>query len=214
MNVFELLDQQLYLHRSISRSLENFKKIEKNNWTPAIICSRIASLKDNWTRMFSGHFALSKVAIAELRETTYFKNNVIDKAEEVYQTSLDYMSECLENMEPPVSQNCSMDTSISNAIPSSFSLLHLPPIKLPPFDGKYDEWEQFRDRFKSLIIDNQDLSNFAHMHFLSSCLKGRALDCVSNIAITGENFNAAWKALSSRFESKRRLLSTCISPHF
>ncbi|EZA55454.1 hypothetical protein X777_04753, partial [Ooceraea biroi] len=78
---------------------------------------------------------------------------------------------------------------------------------LSPFDGKFEEWEQFRDRFQSLIIDNNELSNFARMHFLTSCLKGRALDCVSNLAVTGENFEAAWQALTARFESKRRLLT-------
>ncbi|EZA48946.1 hypothetical protein X777_12910, partial [Ooceraea biroi] len=78
---------------------------------------------------------------------------------------------------------------------------------LPPFDGKYDEWEQFRDRFQSLIIDNRDLSQFTRMHFLTSCLKGRALECVSSLSITGDSFDTAWKALTSRFESKRRLIN-------
>lgn len=82
------------------------------------------------------------------------------------------MAEHLEELEPPVSPNQSLDQSrVSTITSSAFSLNHLSPIKLPPFDGKYEEWESFRDRFTSLIIDNNDLSDFARMHFLTSCLK-------------------------------------------
>ncbi|EZA51518.1 hypothetical protein X777_09803 [Ooceraea biroi] len=117
------------------------------------------------------------------------------------------MAEALEEFEPPVSPRSALDASLAHAPASAFSLSHLPPIKLPPFDEKHDDWASFRDRFHALIIENRDLNNFARMHFLQSCLKGRAADCVGDIAITGENFDVAWKALKARFESKRRLLN-------
>ncbi|EZA61677.1 hypothetical protein X777_10509 [Ooceraea biroi] len=94
-----------------------------------------------------------------------------------------------------------------SAHPNSFSLSHLPPIKLPPFDSSYEDWEQFRDRFTTLIVNNKDIDDFACIHFFNSCLKGRALECIANISITAENFNVARKTLTSHYESKRRLLN-------
>ncbi|XP_036148430.1 uncharacterized protein LOC118647496 [Monomorium pharaonis] len=49
------------------------------------------------------------------------------------------------------------------------------------------------------------------MHFLSSCLKGRAAECITNLPITAENFEIAWAALTSRYENKRRTLNIHLS---
>ncbi|XP_011883895.1 PREDICTED: uncharacterized protein LOC105571038 [Vollenhovia emeryi] len=46
------------------------------------------------------------------------------------------------------------------------------------------------------------------MHYLTASLKGRALDCIGNLAITADNFKVAWSTLKSRFENKRRLLTS------
>ncbi|XP_029671978.1 uncharacterized protein LOC115240763 [Formica exsecta] len=59
-----------------------------------------------------------------------------------------------------------------------------------------------------LIRNNTELTDFARMHFLSSCLKGRALECIANISVTAANFEIAWKALTSRYKSKRRSINT------
>ncbi|XP_026829094.1 uncharacterized protein LOC113562802 [Ooceraea biroi] len=172
----------------------------------------MASLKENWNQLRKGHASLSKRASAEMRSHhDYFNGDVLDEAEDAFQTAMDYMTECLEELEPPVSPANSTEISFTRANPLAFSLSHLPPIKLPPFDGKFEEWEQFRDRFQSLISKNKELSNFSRMHFLASCLKGRALESIADLSITGDNFNIAWKTLTSRFESKRRILNVHLS---
>jgi len=157
------------------------------------------------------HATLQKVIPEDKREAIdYFENSQFDKHEDVYLKTLDFMAECLETTEPKATSTQSSNQAHSNGI-SAFSLSHLPPIKIPPFSGNYDEWETFRDRFKSLIIENQDLSAFARMHFLSSSLTGRALDSIKNIQITADNFDIAWKALVSRFENKRRLIEVHVA---
>lgn len=45
------------------------------------------------------------------------------------------------------------------------------------------------------------------MHFLTSCLKDRALVCVKGLPVTKINFSVAWEQLKSRYESKRRLIN-------
>jgi len=49
------------------------------------------------------------------------------------------------------------------------------------------------------------------MHFLASSLTGNARDVISGITITADNFTVAWKALTERFENKRRLIETHVS---
>ncbi|EFN89563.1 hypothetical protein EAI_03854, partial [Harpegnathos saltator] len=49
------------------------------------------------------------------------------------------------------------------------------------------------------------------MHYLTSCVKGRALDCIENIPVTADNFGTAWQALLARYENKRRLITKYLS---
>lgn len=44
-----------------------------------------------------------------------------------------------------------------------------------------------------------------------SYLKSRALDCISNIAVTVNNFKVAWNALIARYENQHRLLNVHLS---
>lgn len=208
-----MLSKQLQLQRSIERWIDNFKKIGRNNLNPAKIRSRIMSLKETWSQYLNGHADLVKT-VSEPNQATiaYFKDQQFEKTEDVYQTALDHMAECLEELEPPVSHNVSLiDANQARQESSSFSPAHLPQIDLLPFDGKCDDWENFRDRFTSLIINNKELRNFARMHFLVSSVKGSALECIRKIPVTADNFKVAWQTLVARFENKRRLVGVHLS---
>ncbi|EZA61382.1 hypothetical protein X777_12289, partial [Ooceraea biroi] len=139
----------------------------------------------------------------------YFQGNQIDIHEEIYQTTLDFMAEWLEELEPCVSPIRAVDQCNSfKADYSSFSLNHLPPIQLSPFSVKAHEWETFRDRFDALIIQNHELNDFACMHFLAPSLTGLVRNTIAGFPITAHNFTVAWKALTERFENKRKLVET------
>ncbi|XP_070530017.1 uncharacterized protein [Cardiocondyla obscurior] len=209
----QLLLTQGQLQRSIVRAVDNLKKLGRANVTSATLRSRITSLKENWALFFRGHSELLNSITDETKlSISYFKDNIYDAVEDAYQSALDFMNESLETLEPPaVSLNQTGTDSSSGHARSNFSLSHLPPISLPPFDGNLDKWEQFRDRFNSLIIQNRDLTDFARMHYLLSCLTGCALECVRDLAVTADNFDSAWQALNSRFENKRRLIRTHLS---
>ncbi|XP_039309935.1 uncharacterized protein LOC120358750 [Solenopsis invicta] len=211
----ELLDQQITALQIIGRSLSNFKKIGKNNYTPAMIRQRMTTLKDTWATCLARHARLLQTVPEENRATlTYFRELQLELNQEVYETTLDYMATCLEELEPPVPASSSPLHSISTFEKASFSLNHLPPIRLPPFSGNLDEWENFRDRFTSLIIQNNDLTAFSRMHFLASSLSGRALDTIKSIQVTAANFEIAWKTLVSRYDNTRRLVEVHASALF
>lgn len=110
------------------------------------------------------------------------------------------MAECLEEAESSVSVNRSTALEMIHFDSPSLSLKHLPPIQLPSFSGKFDEWENFRDRFQALIIHNKGLLDFTKMHFLVSNLTGQARDVIASLSITADNFDVAWKALLARFD--------------
>ncbi|XP_029159115.1 uncharacterized protein LOC114931307 [Nylanderia fulva] len=211
----EPLAQQIILLQTIERSLTNFKKIGKNNYTAAKIRQRIGILKENWTTCVNKHANLVQIVPLEQRANiSYFRDAEFERHQKIYEGTLDYMADCLEELEPAPSMSSSPLHPMSTIDRPSFSLTHLPPIKLPPFSGNLDEWESFRDRFTSLIIQNQDLTPFSRMHFLASSLTGRALDTIKSIPITATNFEIAWKTLTSRFDNKRRLVEVHVSALF
>ncbi|XP_011858833.1 PREDICTED: uncharacterized protein LOC105556359 [Vollenhovia emeryi] len=208
----DILTKQTVLQRSIERAEENFKKIGRANLTPAKIRTRIASLKSNWAQFQDGHAHLLKtIAESDRAAMDYFQSDHFDNTEETFQSTWEYMTEALEELEPVVSANPSLDSSISRPVTSALSMSQLLQIRLPPFDGSYAEWENFRDRFTALIVKNKSHSDFARMHYLASSIKGRALDSISNIAVTSDNFTIAWSALKTRFENKRRLIASHFS---
>ncbi|XP_024868679.1 uncharacterized protein LOC112452619, partial [Temnothorax curvispinosus] len=204
-----LLEGQSMRFRVIERALDNFKKLGRKNLTAAKIRNRIQTLKEDWEEAKGGHRALlAAVPVAERPGYEYFQSLRFEATQEMYQTASDHMAECLEELEPYVPPNQSFSFGQqSPGFSSAYSISHLPPMKLPPFDGKYEEWESFRDRFTSLILNNKDLSNFTRMHYLISCLTDRALDCVKDIRVTADNFDIAWDTLNTRFENKRRLIN-------
>jgi len=158
-------------------------------------------LKETWSQCLQTHAALLQAFSQSKKESIdYFKLQQFDDHEDVYQNTLDYMAKCLEAIKPFV--NLTQSTSaVCKPGGTQFSVSHLPPINIPPFSGKYEEWESFRDRFTSLIIENQDLSAFARMNFLASSLTGRALESIKSIPIIADNFEIAWKTLVSRYEN-------------
>ncbi|XP_011881282.1 PREDICTED: uncharacterized protein LOC105569429, partial [Vollenhovia emeryi] len=156
----DILAKQNVLQRSIERALENFKKVGKANLTPAKIRTRISALQANWTLYQDGHaHLLTAVAEPARASLAYFHENQFDATEDLYQTTWEYMTECLEEIEPV----------------------------------------------------NKSLGDFARMHYLASSLKGKALNCLNNIAVTADNFPIAWRTVTARFENKRRIISSHFS---
>ncbi|XP_011858727.1 PREDICTED: uncharacterized protein LOC105556251, partial [Vollenhovia emeryi] len=97
----ERMAKQRLLQRSIERAMDNFKKIGKNNVTPAKIRTRIASLKEAWSQYQEGHATLTQVTPAATQATLdYFTQGQFESTEDVFTTTWEYMAELLEEMEP------------------------------------------------------------------------------------------------------------------
>ncbi|XP_070527376.1 uncharacterized protein [Cardiocondyla obscurior] len=205
----DLLIGQGVTRRSIERTLINFKKLGRDNITAAKVRSRIASLQESWTRFQDAHVQLLRsTPEQDLQKLDYFRNQEFEATEEAYQTTRDALTDFLEEMEPVVSQPSVFNSTGIHAEPPGLAMPNMPKIRLPVFDGNYAHWATFRDQFVSLIIRNAALSDFARMHYLVSSLQGTALNCISNLPVTADNFREAWSALKERFDDKQRLIDT------
>lgn len=141
----------------------------------------------------------------------YFKDDHFARTEEIYFTTLDYMAKSLEAAESIVHRHTA--STIHSRSNPGFSATNLPSINLSLFDGKYEEWEPFRDRFTTLIIQNNELIDFSRMHYLMLALSS-ALESVRGLSVTDENFSIAWRTLTARFENKRRILKRHLTALF
>lgn len=209
----ELMLKQRSLINSMNNTIANFKKLGQMKMTAFAAKSRIVSTKDRFVQCRTLDAKLRLTADAKVLDShPYFMCNDFDKREHAYDVAMDFLQKHLEEgLRSP--DPCALNISRSIEFPSQ-ALLNLPKIVLPHFNGSYDKWESFRDRFRSMIIDESSLSNVQRLRHLFSCLKGEALAAIEHLPLTSENFLVAWQILSSRYEHKRRLISTHIHKLF
>ncbi|CAI6351883.1 unnamed protein product [Macrosiphum euphorbiae] len=86
----------------------------------------------------------------------------------------------------------------------------LPEIPLPSFNGDFNYWPTFRDRFFALVGDRTDIPKIDKMQHLIGCLQGAAADAIRNIPVSSDNYDLAWSTLSSRFHRPRLVANALI----
>ncbi|KAL4103253.1 hypothetical protein QTP88_018630 [Uroleucon formosanum] len=80
----------------------------------------------------------------------------------------------------------------------------LPEIPLPSFNGDFNYWPTFRDRFSALVGDRTDIPKIDKMHHLIGS------DAIRNIPVSNDNYDLAWSTLSSRFHRPRLVANALI----
>lgn len=82
----------------------------------------------------------------------------------------------------------------------------LPDIKLPSFDGSFDQWLEYKNSYITMIHKRSDLDEIQKFHYLRSSLSGSALQVISALEFTASNYNHAWDLLQNRFHNTRLLV--------
>ncbi|XP_011859229.1 PREDICTED: uncharacterized protein LOC105556738 [Vollenhovia emeryi] len=202
----EIVEKQNQLITSMSKATTNFKKLGQARMTHATTMSRIERVKELFREIRLLDAKLRFLSDAKsLLEHPYFKDNLFERCEEIKDATIDYMTEVAAQ----TSQNASLDTSqASTDHIVTRPISRLPRIDLPKFDGSFERWETFRDRFKSMIINNPNLTNVDRLHYLSASVTGSAGDAISQLTVTDANFQVAWQILSARYENIRRLVNS------
>ncbi|XP_076392689.1 uncharacterized protein LOC143265292 [Megachile rotundata] len=98
------------------------------------------------------------------------------------------------------------NTAASPALSVASASVKLPSIPLPTFHGSLGEWVYFRDSFESLINQNETLSNIERLHYLKSAVKGEAARALEALAMSDNNYTAAWALLRDRYEDSNELI--------
>lgn len=83
------------------------------------------------------------------------------------------------------------------------SRLKYPELKLPTFSGKLQEWINFRDNFKSLIHNNEDLSIMDKFNYLRASLRDEALLQINQVQVSAATYNIAWNTLETKYENHK-----------
>ncbi|XP_076280087.1 uncharacterized protein LOC143219483 [Lasioglossum baleicum] len=204
------LEGHVQTQLAIERALTNLKKLGKNNWTKSNLRTRIVHLQNQWRKFETGHSHLFATIPSDDRASIpYFLEDHFAATEEVYLDTLSFMTTHLDalTLDSPGQSASVSDGQACLSVPES----QLPRIDLPQFEGRYDKWESFRDKFLALIIHNRSLRDVTRLHYLVSALKGRALESIDNLSITEDNFKIAWNTLKGRYENPRRIISAHMS---
>lgn len=90
----------------------------------------------------------------------------------------------------------------------------LPKLDVPHFDGTYTAWIEFKDLFKTMVIDDANLTAARKLQYLKISLKSlqdphnEAHDIISEYPVTDANFAIAWKALEDRYDNPRLIINS------
>lgn len=132
----------------------------------------------------------------DMTEAKYF--NILVRFQKIIQTK--------SNQNPegsPKSQIIIQGSQISQSV-------KLPEIHIPIFSGKLSEWTSFYELFKTLIIDNTQLTDIQRFMYLKSYLKDEPLKLISNLKLTNENFKVALEFLKERYSNKIAIINAHI----
>lgn len=101
----------------------------------------------------------------------------------------------------------SVSNQSNNTVERPRRKIKLPEIKLPTFSGKYEEWLTFKDKFETLVHNQQDLELSEKMSYLSSALIGEAQDKISILSTQGTNYEEAWDHICECYHNERLIVA-------
>ncbi|XP_017891297.1 uncharacterized protein LOC108631691, partial [Ceratina calcarata] len=191
---------------SITRVLDNVKKLGKNNYTPAMLKNRMAILQDYWKDCQRLNAKIETTATKEERNShEYFVNQMFLRAEDSYINTSDYLASWIDKFTKSLpTNNGSAEASVSE---QPHFAIQLPRIVLPKFSGDYTDWENFKDIFESLVVNNDNLSNVQRLHYLKASLIDDAKLVLKNVSVTEANYNSAWELLKNRYDNPRIIIN-------
>lgn len=110
------------------------------------------------------------------------------------------------------------NTSLTNNVSSMVSHdplqnFLLPKIKLPTFNGQYENWLEFKKNFSLTIDSNTNLNDCQKYNFLKASLEGYAKRSIEGCDQT-QDYQRAWQMLNDKFNKKTFLVDTHIKSIF
>lgn len=82
----------------------------------------------------------------------------------------------------------------------------LPKMEVKKFDGKLENWRQWRDWFIPTIHKRETLTNAQRLDLMKRRTSGEAANTISAFTPTDENYAAAWELLESTYDIEHILI--------
>ncbi|XP_063923057.1 uncharacterized protein LOC135137363 [Zophobas morio] len=92
--------------------------------------------------------------------------------------------------------------------PATSVKVKLPTISIHPFSGEYDQWLSFKDSYVKSVHNQQDIPKVQKFQILKGLLKGDALNIISSLEATNDNYDEAWKLLQRRYSNNHIIINT------
>jgi len=92
---------------------------------------------------------------------------------------------------PIDSSSCSAGSSRDRPMPRALVPARLPEIPLPYFDGEYQNWPSFRDRFNTLVANGSNISNTVKFYYLLGSLHADLQEVVKGYIVSNDSFTLA-----------------------
>ncbi|XP_029176332.1 uncharacterized protein LOC114944532 [Nylanderia fulva] len=188
------------LYGKISRAYNNLRKLGEANITLGAVEARLLNLDKLWEKFDAMNDILAE-RVNEIKHDVYAKQDIPSLGEESYLVNKGLMLEMRRTLQKKERAAASATSETSTSAPRTT----LPRIQLPTFTGRYEDWPAFRDLFVSLIGQDKTTKPVEKMHYLKSCVKGKADLLIRNLSSTEANYERAWQTLSDYYENKSLL---------
>ncbi|XP_057324824.1 uncharacterized protein LOC130667328 [Microplitis mediator] len=160
--------------------------------------SRLELLEGEWHQFNLTHDSLALTCTKEFLESSYVKDGVYDLVYRSYINAKGKLIALINSIPVPA--------VAPTVIHSTRAPTHLPALAIPKFDGRYENWPEFRDSFTSMVINAQELAPVQRLQYLKSCLQGQAALSLASVQMCDDQFVPAWNQLKERYDNPRLLI--------
>ena len=133
---------------------------------------------------------------AEIEQADEFK-------EKIYAAIIN-IGKCCESRNPPSGGHSG---SSPRRVRSHGAQVKLPKLVIHNFGGDITGWTTFWDSFESAIDRNPGLSEIDKFNYLKSLLEKSAVEAISGLTLTADNYKEAVSILKKRFGNKQQIIA-------
>lgn len=200
---FRVQKQRLNRLQSHQRAFPTWKS------TIAFLTKMLTILDADYAKFIEKHEELiMSIKEEDHDDFDYFIDQTQQLYEEVYLQLYSDMKELLDANQPIA---IDVNQATTNAqVENRTKQLKLPTLQLPPFSGKYTDWNSFIQQFNASYHTNQSLTPVQKLQHLLTLLQGPARDIIKHLPITDENYERALELLKKRFENRRAIFINCM----